>query len=57
MKEKLVKVRKFNTDDEVCEFLSEQCKKYNLNIVLHWIVPYDDGYGDRGLKVFYQDYE
>ncbi len=44
-----VKVKYCKTDEEVCQFLSEQAKEYNLNVVMHWLVPYGEG-----IKVFYQ---
>lgn len=47
----IVKVKYFKTDEEVCQFLTEQSKIRNLNVVMHWIVPYE-----KGMKVFYQDF-
>lgn len=49
--DKLTDVMYCKTDEEVCQFLSEQAKKYNLNIVQHWLVPYEGG-----IKVFYQTF-
>lgn len=47
----VVKVKYFKTDEEVCQFLTERSEKVNLNVVMHWIVPYEEG-----TKVFYQDF-
>ena len=49
---KKVKMHKCLTSDEVCEFLTKQGKKYNLNVVAHWIVLNEGIY-----EVFYLDYE
>lgn len=50
--ENMIAVKYCKTDEEVCEFLSEQSRKYNLNVVVHWLVPYKDG-----IKIFYQNFD
>lgn len=54
---KVIKVKLFTRDSDVCDFLTERAQKYNLNVVMHWMIPYDNGFGDKGVKLFYQDYE
>lgn len=45
-------MRKCINSDAVCDFLTDQAAKYNLNVVTHWIVKNEDIY-----EVFYVSYE